>query len=418
MVLNYIWIGFFLVGLLVALMRSMLEPAQPVMHDVVIAVFEISEVAVMNVALPLMGIIIFWMGMMRIGEKGGAVGLIGKGISPFLSKIFKGVPKDHPAHGSIVMNFSANMLGLDNAATPMGLKAMEQLQELNPKKDTASDAQIMFLVLNTSGLTLIPTSIIGYQVAYKAADPTDVFLPILIATACSSLFGLLVVSLIQRINLLRPAIILTLLGVSGLIAGLIGLITSLPEYQMEATSQTISATFILGFIAFFLILGFRKKLNLYEEFVEGAKEGINVTLRIIPYLVAMLASIAVFRASGALDYVLEGITWVVHGFSSETRFVDALPVALMKPLSGSGARALMIDTWGAVNDAGAAVNIDTFKGKLAAVFQGSTETTFYVLAVYFGSVNIRNTRYAAGAGLLADLAGIIAAIIVAYAFFG
>ncbi len=418
MVLNYIWIGFFLVGLLVALMRSMLEPAQPVMHDVVIAVFEISEGAVMNVALPLMGIIIFWMGMMRIGEKGGAVQLIGRGIAPFLSKIFKGVPKDHPAHGSIVMNFSANMLGLDNAATPMGLKAMEQLQELNPKKDTASDAQIMFLVLNTSGLTLIPTSIIGYQVAYKAADPTDVFLPILIATACSSLFGLLVVSLIQRINLLRPAIILTLLGVSGLIAGLIGLITSLPEYQMEATSQTISATFILGFIAFFLILGFRKKLNLYEEFVEGAKEGIQVTLRIIPYLVAMLASIAVFRASGALDYVLDGITWVVHGFSSETRFVDALPVALMKPLSGSGARALMIDTWGAVNDAGAAVNIDTFKGKLAAVFQGSTETTFYVLAVYFGSINIRNTRYAAGAGLLADLAGIIAAIIVAYAFFG
>lgn len=418
MVLNYIWLGFFLIGFLVSIIKTIIDPASPIMNDTITAIFDMCETAVMDLALPLAGVLAFWMGMMRIAEHGGAVQAISKAVSPFLSRIMKDVPADHPAHGAMVMNFSANLLGLDNAATPMGLKAMDELQSINPQKDKASDAQIMFLVLNTSGLTIIPTSIIAYRQAAGANDPTDVFLPILLSTMCSTLAGFLVVSAIQRINLLQRTV-LAYLVVFGLLVGLIvaGL-SVLNHEQMGIAGKLISSGLIMLFIAAFLLLGIKKKINVYDSFINGAKEGIDVAIRIIPYLVAILAAIAVFRASGAMDYLLSAIEYIVSLFTDDTSFTDALPVGLMKPLSGSGARGLMIDAWGAADPVtGVREYIDSFTGRLAAVFQGSTETTFYVLAVYFGSVGIRNSRYALGAGLLADLAGIIAAIIIASLFF-
>jgi spore maturation protein SpmA len=353
----------------------------------------------------------FWLGIMKIGEKGGAVGVLSKLISPFFSRIFPEIPKNHPASGAIIMNFAANMLGLDNSATPLGLKAMNELQELNPQKDTASNSQIMFLVLNTSGLTLIPVSIMALRAAGGAANPSDVFLPILFATFFSSMTGLIIVSLIQKINLFNKVVLAYLGGVSLFIAGFIYFYASLTAIQQQSYSKVITGFVLLAIIVSFLIMGFRKKLNLFETFVDGAKEGFEVAVKIIPYLVAMLVAIAVFRASGAMDYVLDGIRFVVSLFTSETTFVDALPTALMKPLSGSGARGMMVE---AMNNYGA----DSFAARLSATFQGSTETTFYVLAVYFGSVGIKKIRYSLTAGLLADLAGIIASIIIAYMFWG
>lgn len=427
MVLNYIWIAFFVIAFIVALIRVIGFYFREELHgwlgvvfdqsdlnvisNISNSLFEMAEVSVMGVALPLAGAMAFWLGIMKIGEKGGAVGLLSKLISPFFSRIFPEIPKNHPASGAIIMNFAANMLGLDNSATPLGLKAMNELQELNKEKNTASNSQIMFLVLNTSGLTLIPVSIMALRAAGGAANPSDVFLPILFTTFFSSMAGLIIVSLIQKINLFNKIVLAYLGGVSLFIASFIYFYASLTAIQQQSYSKVITGFVLLAIIVGFLIMGFRKKLNLFETFVDGAKEGFEVAVKIIPYLVAMLVAIAVFRASGAMDYVLDGIRFVVTLFTSETTFVDALPTALMKPLSGSGARGMMVE---AMNNYGA----DSFAARLSATFQGSTETTFYVLAVYFGSVGIKKIRYALTAGLLADLAGIIAAIIIAYMFWG
>jgi spore maturation protein SpmB len=329
----------------------------------------------------------------------------------------KGVPKGHPAHGAMVMNFSANMLGLDNAATPMGLKAMEELQSINPDPKKASDAQIMFLVLNTSGLTIIPTSILAYRQVAGATDPTDVFLPILLATTCSTLVGFITVAAIQRLSLLNKVVMGYMVGIAAFLGLFVASLASLSHAEIGKAGNIISGGLIILVIGSFLLLGLRKKLNVYDSFIEGAKEGIQVAIKVIPYLVAILAAIAVFRSSGAMDYLLDGIRWFIGLFTADTSFTDALPVGLMKPLSGSGARGLMLDTWGAANEAGIRPMVDSYTGYLASVMQGSTETTFYVLAVYFGSVGIRNTRYALGAGLVADLAGIVASVIFASLFY-
>jgi spore maturation protein SpmA len=427
MVLNYIWIGFFVVGFLVALFRVIgyyyREELYTMFHwvfdksdwqvigNISNSLFQMAETSVMSVALPLAGTMAFWLGIMKIGEMGGAVGLLSKAINPFFSKIFPDIPKNHPASGAMMMNFAANMLGLDNSATPLGLKAMDHLQELNPQKDTASNSQIMFLVLNTSGLTLIPVSVMALRAGAGAANPSDIFLPILFATFFSSMAGLIIVSLIQKINLFNKIVLAYLGGVSLLVASFIFFFVRLTAIQQQSYSSVLTGIVLLAIIVSFLILGARKKLNLFEVFVDGAKEGFQVAVKIIPYLVAMLVAIAVFRASGAMDFVLSGIRYVVGWFTSETAFVDALPTALMKPLSGSGARGMMVET---MNNYGA----DSFAARLAATFQGSTETTFYVLAVYFGAVGIKKIRYALTAGLLADLAGIIASIIIAYMFWG
>ena len=427
MVLNYIWIAFFVIAFIVALVRVIGFYFREELHgwlgvvfdqsdlnvisNISNSLFEMAEVSVMGVALPLAGAMAFWLGIMKIGEKGGAVGVLSKLISPFFSRIFPEIPKNHPASGAIIMHFAANMFGLDNSATPLGLKAMNELQELNKEKDTASNSQIMFLVLNTSGLTLIPVSIMALRAAGGAANPSDVFLPILFATFFSSMTGLIIVSLIQKINLFNKVVLAYLGGVSLFIAGFIYFYASLTAIQQQSYSKVITGFVLLAIIVSFLMMGFRKKLNLFETFVDGAKEGFEVAVKIIPYLVAMLVAIAVFRASGAMDYVLDGIRFVVSLFTSETTFVDALPTALMKPLSGSGARGMMVE---AMNNYGA----DSFAARLSATFQGSTETTFYVLAVYFGSVGIKKIRYSLTAGLLADLAGIIASIIIAYMFWG
>jgi spore maturation protein SpmA len=427
MVLNYIWIGFFVVGFLVALIRvigfyyrdelyTMFnlvfdKSDWQVIGNISNSLFQMAETSVMSVALPLAGTMAFWLGIMKIGEMGGAVGLLSKAINPFFSKIFPDIPKNHPASGAMMMNFAANMLGLDNSATPLGLKAMDHLQELNPQKDTASNSQIMFLVLNTSGLTLIPVSVMALRAGAGAANPSDIFLPILFATFFSSMAGLIIVSLIQKINLFNKIVLAYLGGVSLLVASFIFFFVRLTAIQQQSYSSVLTGIVLLFIIVSFLALGARKKLNLFEVFVDGAKEGFQVAVKIIPYLVAMLVAIAVFRASGAMDFVLSGIRYVVGWFTSETAFVDALPTALMKPLSGSGARGMMVET---MNNYGA----DSFAARLAATFQGSTETTFYVLAVYFGAVGIKKIRYALTAGLLADLAGIIASIIIAYMFWG
>jgi len=351
------------------------------------------------------------MGIMKIGEKGGVVNWLAWLLSPVFVRLFPAIPKGHPVTGSIFMNIAANMLGLDNAATPLGLKAMEQLQELNPKKDTASNPMIMFLVLNTSGLTLIPVSILVYRAQMGAAQPTDIFIPILLATFASTLVGVLVTSLYQRINLFNLPVVLTLGGACLLVAAAVWGFTQLDSEQMNLVSTTLANILLMTIIVFFIVVGFFKKVNVYDAFIEGAKDGFTTAVRIIPYLVAILVSIGVFRASGAMDWLIGGISWTVEALGFNTDFVAALPTALMKPLSGSGARGMMVDamtTYGA----------DSFVGRLACIFQGSTDTTFYILAVYFGSVGIRYTRHAVVCGLLADLAGIIAAIAIAYLFFG
>jgi spore maturation protein SpmA len=409
MLLNRIFIGMFLIGFGVATAKLFFWGDMEIFKSIVDSLFSASKLG-FELALYLTGALCLWMGFMRIGEKGGAIHYLSKTVSPLFKRLFPEVPADHPAVGSIMMNFSANMLGLDNAATPLGLKAMTELQELNPEKDKASNAQIMFLVLNTSGLTLIPVSILAYRSIADSTSPSEVFLPILLTTFCSTFIGLLFVGIRQKINMLHPVIIAYLGGLIALVSGLIYLVSVSPEYA-KVISKVGGNVFLVAIITSFFLLAMRKKVNVYDEFIEGAKGGFDVALMVIPYLVAMLAALAVFRSSGALDGVLDGIKWflIACGLAA-TEFIDALPVALMKPFSGSGARGLMLeafDTYG----------VDSFRGKVAATFQGSTETTFYVLAVYFGSVGIKNTRYAAGAGLIADLAGIIAAIFISYIFY-
>ena len=409
MVLNYIWIAFFLIAFCIATVRLLVLGDTNVFPAIINSTFDTSKTA-FEISLGLTGVLSLWLGIMKIGEKGGVVNALARILSPVFTKLFPDIPKGHPVTGSIFMNVAANMLGLDNAATPLGLRAMEQLQELNPKKDTATNPMIMFLVLNTSGLTLIPVSIMVYRAQMGAAQPTDIFVPILLATFCSTLAGIIITSLYQRINLLNRTMLLTLGGMSLAIAAIIWGFSQMDKTQMNIVSTSVANILLMLIIITFILAGMRKKVNVYDAFIEGAKEGFSTAVRIIPYLVAILVGIGVFRASDAMDMLIDGIKWTVSSLGGNTDFVGALPTALMKPLSGSGARGMMVDamtTYGA----------DSFVGRLSCVFQGSTDTTFYILAVYFGSVGVRYTRHAVACGLLADLAGVIAAIAICYMFF-
>lgn len=409
MVLNYIWIAFFVIAFVIALVKLIFMGDFEVFPEMMGSTFESSKTA-FEISLGLTGVLSLWLGIMKVGEKGGMVNALARLLSPVFCKLFPDIPKGHPVTGSIFMNIAANMLGLDNAATPLGLKAMEQLQQLNSKKDTATNPMIMFLVLNTSGLTLIPVSIMVYRAQLGAAQPTDIFIPILLATFFSTMAGIIITSLYQRINLLNKVMLLTVGGMSLVVAGIIWGFGQLDKDQMNIVSTTVANILLMTIIVGFILAGVRKKINVYDAFIEGAKEGFQTAVRIIPYLVAILVGIGVFRASGAMDMIIDGIKWTVGVLGGNTDFVGALPTALMKPLSGSGARGMMVDamtTYGA----------DSFVGRLSCVFQGSTDTTFYILAVYFGSVGIRYTRHAVACGLLADLAGVIAAIAICYMFF-
>ncbi len=409
MVLNYIWIAFFIIAFVIALVKLIFMGDFEVFPEMMGSTFESSKTA-FEISLGLTGVLSLWLGIMKVGEKGGMVNALARLLSPVFCKLFPDIPKGHPVTGSIFMNIAANMLGLDNAATPLGLKAMEQLQQLNTKKDTATNPMIMFLVLNTSGLTLIPVSIMVYRAQLGAAQPTDIFIPILLATFFSTMAGIIITSLYQRINLLNKVMLLTVGGMSLAVAGIIWGFGQLDKDQMNIVSTTVANILLMTIIVGFIMAGVRKKINVYDAFIEGAKEGFQTAVRIIPYLVAILVGIGVFRASGAMDMIIDGIKWTVEVLGGNTDFVGALPTALMKPLSGSGARGMMVDamtTYGA----------DSFVGRLSCVFQGSTDTTFYILAVYFGSVGIRYTRHAVACGLLADLAGVIAAIAICYMFF-
>ncbi|PCJ82113.1 MAG: hypothetical protein COA57_13535 [Flavobacteriales bacterium] len=409
MVLNYIWIAFFVIAFVVALIKLVFFGDTDVFNAMVNSTFTMAETSV-NICIYLIGIMALWLGIMKVGEKGGAVNILSKIVAPFFRKLFPEIPKESPAGGSILMNFCANMLGLDNAATPLGLKAMKELQEFNTEKDTASNAQIMFLVLNTSGLTIIPVSVMALRAAGGSVNPSDVFLPILLATYFATLAGLIAVSIYQKINLFDKTILAYLGGVTAIIAGIIWYFSGLPQEKVGTISAVAGNFILFSFIVGFIILAFIKKINIYETFIEGAKEGFSVAIKIIPFLVAMLVAIGVFRASGAMDMMIAGIGNCVAFLGLNTDFVPALPTAFMKPLSGSGARGMMVE---AMQNYGA----DSFVGRLAATFQGSTETTFYTIAVYFGAVSIRKTRYTIICGLIADLAGIVAAIFIAYLFF-
>ena len=409
MVLNYIWIAFFVIAFIIALVRLVIMGDFDVFPAMMNSTFESSKTA-FEISLGLTGVLSLWLGIMKIGEKGGMVNALARLLSPVFCKLFPDIPKGHPVTGSIFMNIAANMLELDNAATPLGLKAMEQLQQLNTKKDTATNPMIMFLVLNTSGLTLIPVSIMVYRAQLGAAQPTDIFIPILLATFFSTISGIIITSLYQRINLLNKVMVLTVGGMCAVVAAIIWGFGQLDKDQMNIVSTTVANILLMTIIVGFILAGVRKKVNVYDAFIEGAKEGFQTAVRIIPYLVAILVGIGVFRASGAMDMMINGIKWGVEACGGNTDFVGALPTALMKPLSGSGARGMMVDamtTYGA----------DSFVGRLSCIFQGSTDTTFYILAVYFGSVGIRYTRHAVACGLLADLAGVIAAIAICYMFF-
>ncbi len=410
MVLNYIWIAFFIIAFIIALVKLIFFGDMSVFSDMMDSTFSSSKTA-FEISLGLTGVLSLWLGIMKIGEEGGVINLFSRILSPIFTKLFPDIPKGHPATGSIFMNIAANMLGLDNAATPLGLKAMEQLQEINTKKDTASNPMIMFLVLNTSGLTIIPISILVYRAQLGAAQPTDIFIPILLTTFFSTLAGIIVTGLYQRINLLNRTLLLTLGGMCLLVAAVIWGFSQMDKDQVNVISTAFANILLMTIIIGFIVTGMRKKVNVYDAFVEGAKDGFTTAVRIIPYLVAILVAIGVFRASGAMDMLIDGIEWCVAACGIDAEFVKALPTALMKPLSGSGARGMMVDamtTYGA----------DSFVGRLSCIFQGSTDTTFYILAVYFGSVGIRYTRHAVTCGLLADLAGIIAAIFICYLFFG
>ena len=409
MVLNYIWIAFFLIAFVIATVRLVFMGDTEVFPAIMNSTFDTSKTA-FEISLGLTGVLSLWLGIMKIGEKGGVINVVARVLSPVFTRLFPDIPKGHPVTGSIFMNVAANMLGLDNAATPLGLKAMEQLQELNPKKDTATNPMIMFLVLNTSGLTLIPVSIMVYRAQMGAAQPTDIFVPILLATFFSTLAGIIFTSLYLRINLINRTMLLTLGGMSAVVAAIIWGFAQMDKAQMNIVSTSVANILLMLIIVMFILAGMRKKVNVYDAFIEGAKDGFATAVRIIPYLVAILVGIGVFRASGAMDMLVDGIKWTVAALGGNTDFVGALPTALMKPLSGSGARGMMVDamtTYGA----------DSFVGRLSCIFQGSTDTTFYILAVYFGSVGVRYTRHAVACGLLADLAGVIAAIAICYMFF-
>ena len=410
MVLNYIWIAFFVLAFAVALVKLLVFGDASVFPDIMNSTFSSAKSA-FEISLGLTGVLSLWLGIMKIGEKGGVINAMARLLSPVFTRLFPDIPKGHPVYGNIFMNIAANMLGLDNAATPLGLKAMEKLQELNPKKDTASNPMIMFLVLNTSGLTIIPVSIMVYRAQQGAAQPTDVFIPILLATFFSTLAGIVVTSLYQRINLLQPVLLATLGGLSAAVAAIIWGFSRLDSTMMNTVGTTTANVMLFTIIVAFIAAGVRKKVNVYDAFIEGAKGGFETAVRIIPYLVAVLVSIGVFRASGAMDWLIDAVKWLVSLSGMNTDWVGALPTALMKPLSGSGARGMMVDamqTYGA----------DSFVGRLSCIFQGSTDTTFYILAVYFGSVGISRTRHAVACGLLADLAGVVAAVAIGYLFFG
>ena len=409
MVLNYIWIFFFISAFVIALVRLVFFGDTEIFTAIMQSTFSNAKTG-FELSLGLTGVMTLWLGIMKVGEKGGMVKILSRIVGPFFEKLFPDIPKNHPVNGSIMMNLAANMLGLDNAATPMGLKAMEQLQELNPKKDTASNSMIMFLVLNTSGLTLIPISVMVYRAQLGAADPSDIFLPILLATFFSTLAGIIAVSIFQKINLFNRVILTYMGGLSLFIAGIIYGFMQIPQENVSTYSSVFANVILFTIIILFISLAVFKKINVYDTFIEGAKEGFSIAVKIIPFLVAILVSIGVFRVSGAMDYFVDGIAWLVNSAGLNTDFVPALPTALMKPLSGGGARGVMIETM-------TTYGVDSFAGRLAATFQGATDTTFYIIAVYFGSVSIKNTRYAITAGLIADFAGIIAAIFIAYLFF-
>lgn len=410
MALNYIWIGLFVVGVVIGIFRLLIfgdADTFPAMMD---STFEMSRMG-FEMTLGLTGTLTFWMGILKIGEDSGLVMRLSKSLSPLLSKLFPDVPKDHPALGSIFMNVSANMLGLDNAATPCGLKAMKELQEINPVKDTASNPMIMFLVLNTSGLTIIPVSIMAYRAKAGAADPTDVFIPLLLTTMCSTLIGLMVVSAYQRINLFNRTFLLLFLTVASLVASLFWVMNGMENTQIQHFCRLLTSCLIIGTILLFILNGCIKKLNVYDSFISGAKDGFHVAVSLIPYCVAILAAIGVFKASGALGLIQDGLTLAVESCGLNSDFVGAIPVALMKPLNGSGARGMMLEAM-------ASYGPDSFVGHLAGVLQGCTDTTFYILAIYFGSVGIRKYRYAVKCGLMADIAGMIAAVLISYFFWG
>lgn len=410
MVLNYIWIAFFLIAFAVAVVRLLVFGDTEVFPNIINGTFETAKTAV-DISLGLIGALSLWMGIMRIGEQGGVVNVLARWLGPVFAKLFPEVPRNHPVIGNIFMNLSANMLGLDNAATPLGLKAMEGLQSLNAKKDTASNAMIMFLVLNTSGLTIIPVSILVYRAQAGATQPTDVFLPILLATFISSLVGVIVTALVQRINLLNRTLLFALGGASLFMGCMVYGFSLLNATLMNVVSTNMANILLFLIIIAFIVAGLRKRINVYEAFIEGAKEGFTTSVRIIPYLVAILVAIGVFRASGGMQWLTEGMQWLVQIAGLPSEWVGALPTAVMKPLSGAGARGMMVDamqTYG----------VDSLVGRLSCIFQGSTDTTFYILAVYFGSVGVRRTRHAVACGLAADLAGLIAAVFIAYFFFG
>lgn len=409
MVLNYIWIAFFVIAFIFAIVQLLMGDTT-IFQKIVDSTFDTSKTA-FETSLGLTGVLALWLGIMKIGEKAGAVNVLARLLSPIFTKLFPDIPKNHPVMGSIFMNIASNMLGLDNAATPTGLKAMSQMQELNPKKDTATNPMIMFLVLNTSGLTIIPTTILAFRSSYGAAQPTDVFIPILLATTVATLFGIIITSLWQRINIFQPSMLAILGGLCAFVGLVIWGFSSMDKDTMGTVTSIVSNVILLSIIVAFIVGGFLKKINVYDAFIEGAKEGFHTAVRIIPYLVAILVAVGVFRASGAMDMLINGISWCIEKCGLNTDFVGALPTAFMKPLSGSGARGLMLE---AMKNYGP----DSFVGRLSCIFQGSTDTTFYILAVYFGSVNIKYTRHAVACGLLADLAGVIAAIAIAYIFFG
>jgi spore maturation protein SpmA len=408
MVLNYIWIAFFLVAFVFGGIQLVMGNTA-IFQQIVDSTFDTSKTA-FETSLGLTGVLALWLGIMKIGERAGVVNVLARMLSPVFTKLFPDIPKNHPAMGSIFMNIASNMLGLDNAATPTGLKAMAQMQELNPQKDTASNPMIMFLVLNTSGLTLIPTTILAFRASYGAATPTDVFIPILLATTVATLAGIIITSLWQHINVLQPVLLATMGGMVAFVALVIWGFGQMDRDTMAAVTSVASNFILFGVIVLFIVAGLLKRINVYEAFVEGAKEGFTTAVRIIPYLVAILVAVGVFRASGAMDMLIDGIAWVMRQLHLNTDFVGALPTAMMKPLSGSGARGLMLE---AMKNYGP----DSFVGRLSCIFQGSTDTTFYVLAVYFGSVSVKYTRHAVACGLLADLAGVIAAVLIAYIFF-
>lgn len=410
MALNYVWIAFFVIAFIVALIKLIFFGDTEIFSNLINGIFDSSKTGA-ELSLGLVGIMTFWLGIMKVGERAGMITLFAKGVNPFFSKLFPGVPKDNPANGSIIMNFSANMLGLDNAATPVGLKAMQELQELNPEKDTATNAQIMFLVLNTAGITLIPTSVIALRMASGAANPTDIFIPALIGTFISFLSGMIAVAIYQKINLFKLPVLVFLGIFVGLMAALYLGLKDLPPEQMQQITGLIGGLLIFSIIILFIVYGAIKKVNVYDAFIDGAKEGFSTAVMIIPFLIAILVAISAFRTTGCMDYIVNMIGSLASWCGLDTRFVPALPVGLMKTLSGGGARGLMVDvmqTYG----------VDSFQGRLASIIQGSSETTFYVLAVYFGSVGIKNTRYALTCGLIADFVGLVAAIVLAYIFFG